>query len=484
MLPRRMPRAAFGALAAILLCLAGFQAAKADESGAPARLLQQFGLAGADLGYVLVDLGSGKVLAAENADGLFLPASVTKLVTAYAALQILGPGHRFTTALLSAGDKLYLKGGGDPLLTSNELQSLAGQLKASGFLPAGFFYDDALLGSVPEISDSQPFAAEYNSGVGALTLDFNRIEVEWTRPTAGAAPVFRVLSLADGLDLPANWIEFAPTAEVLPPGALFLYAGDGRADRWLYAANLPQHGVALLPVKGTALQTALIFSQLAAMQGLRLPNPAPGRAPEDASQLGFMESPSLAEIIPGLMRYSNNSTAELIGLAASRTLTGKFLPPGASSAAVTRWLEARLPAADWDGFDFENHSGLSPKSRVSPRQMAAILGLVATDSDLVQSLPPLDDQARPEITDDPSRPRRAQAKSGTMDYATALAGFLPSKNGQRLAFAIFVFDRAKRAAFDRAMDRRVAEPSPVALAWTERARALEAALLKSWLAAF
>jgi len=307
--------------------------------------------------------------------------------------------------------------------------------------------------------------------------------VEWTRPASGA-PVFQVLSLADGLDLPANWIELGPAAEKLPPGALFLYAGDGRADRWLYSADLPAKGVALLPVKGTALQTAMVFSELAAMQGIQLPVPAPERVPADAAQVGFLESPSLAEIIPGLMRYSNNATAELIGLAASQVLTGRTLAIDRSSAALAAWLEARLPATDWRGFALENHSGLSPRNRVSPRQMAAILGLVATDGDLVQSLPPLDDQARPEITDDPSQPRRAQAKSGTMDYATALAGFLPAKGGQRLAFAIFVFDRAKRAAFDRTMDRRIAEPLPAALAWTERARALEAALLKSWLAAF
>jgi serine-type D-Ala-D-Ala carboxypeptidase/endopeptidase (penicillin-binding protein 4) len=480
-----MRRAAFLLALAMTLSLSFVRIVAAAEFASIDKLVTSLGLGKADVGFILVDLASGKSLAERNAGALFLPASVTKLVTAFAALQILGPGHRFVTVLLRRGNDLYLQGGGDPVLTTKELQSLALQLKAAGGAPiASFFYDDSALTQRPEISDSQPIAAEYNCGVGALTLDFNRVEVLWSRSAIDAPLAFHTIAPADDFDLPSDWIGFQPAPQKLPPEMPFLYAGAGKADRWLYATSLPDRGLAFLPVRGTSLQTALVFAELAEMQGMKLPQPAPGRAPANADVVGLMESPPLAEIIPGLMRYSNNSTAELIGLAASRALKGKALALGESAGAIATWLEARQPGSDWRGFDLENHSGLSAKNRVSPRQMAAILGLVAVDNDLVQSLPPLDDQGLPELIDDPSRPRHAQAKSGTMDYASALAGFLPASDGRRLAFAIFVFDRARRAAFDRTMDRRIVAPSPEALAWTKRARALEAGLLTNWLAQF
>jgi D-alanyl-D-alanine carboxypeptidase/D-alanyl-D-alanine-endopeptidase (penicillin-binding protein 4) len=73
----------------------------------------------------LLDLQSGRVLVEQNGDQPFLPASVAKLVTAYAAIEILGPDFRFSTLLYRRGSDVYLKGGGDPVLTSKDLQGLA-----------------------------------------------------------------------------------------------------------------------------------------------------------------------------------------------------------------------------------------------------------------------------------------------------------------------------------------------------------------------
>jgi D-alanyl-D-alanine carboxypeptidase/D-alanyl-D-alanine-endopeptidase (penicillin-binding protein 4) len=455
------------------------------DAGKIDRLIAKLGLGEGELGFLVIDPATGQSLAQRNADKLFLPASVSKLATAYAALQILGPSHRFTTRLLRQGGDLYLEGGGDPVLTANDLEALAIELKAAKAGPISrFFYDDSLMAALPAINDSQPVAAEYNCGIGALDLDFNRIEILWSRPVAGGPLEFQARSIADGLEVPTGWIGFEPAPENLPPEMPFLYAGDGKADRWRYARSLPDSGASFLPVKGTSLQTALVFAQLALAEGIALPRPASGHVPAGAVLVGRIESSPLAEVIPGLMRYSNNSTAELIGLAASRALTGRALPLPQSSLALAGWLEARLAHTDWRGFMLEYHSGLSPKSRVSPRQMAAILGLVATDAELMQSLPPLDKEGQPAIPSDAAPAREVLGKSGTMDYASALAGYFPSRDGRQLAFVVFVFDPARRAAFDAAMDLRILAPTPEAENWTKRARKLEAGLLASWLDAF
>lgn len=105
-------------------------------TAAPETRLAQAGLAGADLGFQVIDLDSGAVLASRHPDKGFIPASTVKAVTAFAALETLGPGYRFATTLHAKGKlndgvfdgDLWLKGGGDPLLSVQDLLALAGQL--------------------------------------------------------------------------------------------------------------------------------------------------------------------------------------------------------------------------------------------------------------------------------------------------------------------------------------------------------------------
>ena len=471
---------------ALGLALAPTPAHSAGSSPSPARLIADLGFAGGDVGFLLVDLQSGEVLAESAADQLFMPASVAKLATGYSAEQNLGPDYRFSTSLFRRGADVYLQGGGDPVLTANDLQTLAAQLRAAKVDGAGgrFFYDDRLMPALPEVSNSQPVATPYNAGLGPLNVDFNRIEVTWSRPSGGAGVIFRVRTVADGLILPCDWITFAPAVSELPPGAPFVYAGGGMIDRWQYSKLLPEHGNTFLPVRGTSLHTALVFRQLALAAGVALPVPEPGHAPVNAIAIGRVDSPPLSEILTGLLRYSNNGEAELIGLAASHKLTGRSLSLAESGEALTLWLTQRLPGTDWRGFHLENHSGLSTKTRMSPRQMLSLLNLIARDPSLMAALPRREEDGG---IADPTRMTDARpiaGKSGTMDYARGLAGFFPARDGRPLAFAIFIFDARRRAQLDATMDRRILAPSPAAQLWTHRARALDNALLKAWMAKF
>ena len=80
----------------------------------------------APLGLVLVMDAEGNDLVAQNADEPFVPASVTKIVTAWLALEVLGGNYRFQTHFyLDDNRVLYVRGGGDPFLISEELALLA-----------------------------------------------------------------------------------------------------------------------------------------------------------------------------------------------------------------------------------------------------------------------------------------------------------------------------------------------------------------------
>ena len=116
-----------------------------------------------------------------------------------------------------------------------------------------------------------------------------------------------------------------------------------------------------------------MFRALAAAEGIDLPEPAPGVVPDGAREVARHQSLPLTEIASGVLRYSNNLSAELIGLAASHALTGRVLSLEDSATALSAWWQLRLPAVDWTGFLVENHSGLSSRSRSTPRQIVVML---------------------------------------------------------------------------------------------------------------
>src|SRR6185437_9834215 len=81
---------------------------------------------------VLVVDAKGNELVAQNADEPFVPASVTKIVTAWLAMEVLGGDYRFQTRFyLDEKRALYVRGGGDPFLISEELAPLAIKLVAA-----------------------------------------------------------------------------------------------------------------------------------------------------------------------------------------------------------------------------------------------------------------------------------------------------------------------------------------------------------------
>ena len=175
-------------------------------------LIRRHGLSGARVGYALLDLESGDLFAGRNENALFIPASTAKVPTTVAALGILGPGYRFQTRVLVTGKvakgggggggqggilegNLTLQGGGDPLLTIQDLMGLAQKLKDAGVsgVSGKFFYDQSLLKTTAQIDARQPENARYNPGLSALSLDFNHTLLNW-RPTlepGGEAGVVR-----------------------------------------------------------------------------------------------------------------------------------------------------------------------------------------------------------------------------------------------------------------------------------------------------
>ena len=131
-------------------------------------------------GLVLVMDEKGNELIAQNADQPFVPASVTKIVTAWLAMEVLDGDYRFQARFYLDADRvLYVRGGGDPFLISEELAPLAKQLVAAiGKEPiTGIVLDASHYPSdirIPGIEDTDEAYDALNS---ALAVDFNTIHV-------------------------------------------------------------------------------------------------------------------------------------------------------------------------------------------------------------------------------------------------------------------------------------------------------------------
>ncbi len=129
-------------------------------------------------GLVLVVDEKGNELIAQNADKPFVPASVTKIVTAWLALEVLGADYRFETKFyLDDKRVLYVLGGGDPFLISEELAPLANELVAAvgkepitGIVLDASYYPADL--RIPGIEDTDESYDALNS---ALAVNFNTI---------------------------------------------------------------------------------------------------------------------------------------------------------------------------------------------------------------------------------------------------------------------------------------------------------------------
>ena len=132
----------------------------------------------APLGLVLVVDAQGNELVAQNVDEPFVPASVTKIVTAWLAMEVLGGDYRFETRFyLDDKRVLYVRGGGDPFLVSEELAPLATELVAAvgkspitGIVLDGSYYPSNL--RIPGIEDDDQ---AYNALNSALAVNFNTV---------------------------------------------------------------------------------------------------------------------------------------------------------------------------------------------------------------------------------------------------------------------------------------------------------------------
>jgi D-alanyl-D-alanine carboxypeptidase/D-alanyl-D-alanine-endopeptidase (penicillin-binding protein 4) len=341
-------------------------------------------------GVVLVVGAEGNELAAQNADEPFVPASVTKIVTAWLALEVLGADYRFETRFyLDDKRMLYVRGGGDPYLISEELAPLAtalvakiGKAPITGIVLDASYYPSDL--RIPGIEDTDE---SYNALNSALAVNFNTVYAvrsgETVRSAEKQTPI-TPLAIAQFRARGSNGVGRISLAQ--DPAVSLQYAGE------LIAAFIDQAGGS---VKG-AIST--------------------GTAPEGLKPVYVhRQSRTLLEILVELFRDSNNYIANQIFLEIGGRRLGGPVSLEKSLQVANEALAARGLA---EAIHLEEGSGISRNNHFTARGLAKVLELFAPHADLLRGHD------------------GGMNKTGTMDGIRTLAGYADTSGHGRVRFLI------------------------------------------------
>ncbi len=447
-------------------------------AGGLSEFLARANLSG-ETGVVALDAETGEVIEEHRGNLLLPPASTAKAVTAMYAVQALGLEYRFVTRVLIGrgqiedgtlrGD-LVLKGGGDPVLQTADLAALADALIAQGLrrVEGRFLVDGTALPTITHIDRTQPVEAGYNPSLSGINLNFNRVHFGWD-VQGGRASV--MMDARSNREVPeVSVIDMQAVSRNLP---VYTHDFSGARERWTVAGSaLRRAGSRWLPVRRPQAYAGDVLRVLLQARGCRLPEAEVTRSAQGGAVIAEHRSPPLTTILRGMLRYSTNLTAECVGLAAS-TSGGQRLRALAPSARMMNQWAARAHGAR--GVDFLDHSGLGAGSRISTQAMAQFMLSARREGilpDLLREHPMRDAQGQ-QIR---NHPVEVLAKTGTINFVSALTGYAQPRGGRPIVFSIISADLSRR----RAPGETSLEQPAGTRAWTRRARVLQQDLIERW----
>lgn len=427
-------------------------------------LIEKSEFANARWGVFVVSLKDGRVLVARDAQKLFNPASVQKIITSIVALEMLGADFRWQTRILSErqiedgtlnGD-LILYGQGAPDFSAEGAENLANQLQAKGLKKItgnivgdeSYFKGDTL-GDGWTWNELQWY---YGAEASALSVNYNQVTVSLQNGKPKIEPQTDYVRFSG---------EVKPNADgEIESVGLKRELGENKIYVWGKGSNLDVR----VAVQNPALWAAKILKEALEKKGIAVEGEAKSanwkteNKPDvsGAAELASVQSQTLAEIVRKMNKDSANLYAELI----LRTLGKKFgeAAPAenlklqkvrgddsAGTSVIKKWLKE-------NGVSFQeteairDGSGLSRLNFVTPETLGRALiaaSRMKTAETFKNSLPVAG-------TDGTLRGRLANvsgrilAKTGSIAYVNALAGYAKNER-ETLAFVILCNNETRKA---------------------------------------
>jgi len=431
---------------------AGAEPAAAHDQIPPAvsAALHEAKIPATAIGLVVVPLDSGPIQLAVNESTPMNPASTMKLLTTYAALNLLGPAYQWKTEVYASahpsggrldGD-LIVRGSGDPSLVIERFWMLVHRLRGLGLrqihgdlvLDKSVFDPRAAAGASLDGNDLRP----YNVAPDALLVNFKTLSLEFVPdPASSVARIIATPSLA-GMRLPASvplangpcgdWRERlkADFSNPWTPRFAGRYPLDCAEQSW--HVSLLDH---------TQYVGAAFRALWEAAGGSWSGHVREGRTPAGAIELLVHESLPLSEVVHDINKFSNNVMARQVFLTLGAPGPDQGESPERSAQAVSAWL-ARAGLA-MPELVLENGCGLSRRERISADSLARLLRHAYAGPrmpEFIASLPVAGMDGT--MKNRGAASGSAYVKTGLLDGVRALAGYVLSDSGHRYVVVAIV----------------------------------------------
>ena len=399
------------------------------------------------------EAGGGPALIAHNDKTAFSPASVMKLVTSDAALELLGPTFTWKTRAFTTGVQngdvlegdLVIKGSGDPKMVLENFWLFMRRIRARGIreIRGNVVLDRSVfepLAYDPAMFDGDPLKP-YNVGPDALLVNYKALAVRFVPDAANRRVTVSV-------DPP--FMNYPIAAPRLGNGDCGDWKGrmrpviDASGARFsgVYPASCGERIWYVHPWQMTHTQYFdLLFRRIwTELGGTFKGEVHNGAVPPDARLVAEWESASLSEVIRDINKYSNNVMARQLLLTIAAQLTSQ---PGnaANGAAVVRsWLAGK--GIEAPELLVENGSGLSRNERVAASTLGSLLDAAFRSPvmpEFIASMPLAgNDGTMRSRVKDRSVAGHAHIKTGMLNDVRAIAGYVLAASGRRYVVVCLV----------------------------------------------
>lgn len=425
-----------------------------------------------NVGIEIVSLRSGLKLYHKNANHLFVPASSLKMFTAAAALSILGPDYTLSTTLWTDGriegdtliGNLYLKGGADPELVSKDFEEMIEALTRQGlhYINGSLYVDNLDFDGVSQgpgwMWDDEP---EYwNSPMDALTVNHSCLKL-WVcpGPDCSAGSKAYVLPKTAFAEIKNSSLTQEDEDNHLTVHRTRSSLGNIIHIQGSIAKNSEPKAF-VVSLSDPHLYAGHVFLELLSQNNVVISkkNIEVRRAPQGSRMLVEHRSRPLTLILQKMMKESDNLYADCLF---KKIGQDRFLARGSwksGSRAVRGFLSEHIDI-DTSEMVVLDGSGLSRYNLVSPHHFISFLTQMKTSpyyGDFLASLSLSGVDGTLKISlNEPELKGRVRAKSGGMKGVKTLCGYVSTKDGEPLAFAIMLNGFVEPRPHDRRLENEI-----------------------------
>ena len=412
-----------------------------------AAILANAALRGAHVGFIAAQSSTGQIIDAKNPDDDFMPASNFKLLTGSAALHTFGRDFVLITSVLRSGNTLYLRGGGDPLITAADLEAAAIAVSRTGLTTVDQIVTDRSLFDDQRFGmgwswDDLPYY--YAPDISALSLEENVVHIYMSPGQTVGAPVnLRIEPQSDAFVIdnrmttaPASGSDTSDIVRSFDDWKTITLTGT-------YPMGAKESGDLQPSVPDAAAYAGDVFARGLARHGVAVKRGiVAGVTAPDANVIWTHQSEPFAQLLADFWWPSDNLMGELL---LKRMGVAQAGVPGTDAHGI----EAENAYLKTIGVDpatvsIADGSGLSQYDRITPHDLLMILQAdwKSADRDLVLDALPLAGvrgSLKTAFANSPAQ-KRVFAKTGYISHSYTISGFLSPFHHGAVTFSLMFND--------------------------------------------